>query len=57
MDTVIPKPSLDHSHRTSPRTRSEPVPLTLSVRRPDKACDSDPLAGEGRRLPAAIRVG
>jgi radical SAM protein with 4Fe4S-binding SPASM domain len=56
MDTIIPKPSLDHSHRTSPRTTSEPVPLTHSVRRPDKACDSDPLAGEGRRLPAGMRV-
>ena len=56
MDTVIPKPSLDHSHRTGPRQKDGPVPLTLSVRRPDKACDSDPLAGEGRRLPAGVRV-
>ena len=53
---VIPKPSLDHSHRTAPR-EGGPVPLTLSVRRPDRACDSDPLAGEGTRLPAGIRVG
>ena len=59
MDTVIPKPSLDHSHRTSPQKKDAggPVPLTLSVRRPDRACDSDPLAGEGTRLPAGIRVG
>jgi mycofactocin radical SAM maturase len=32
-----PKPSLDHSHRK--------VPVTLSVRRPDRACDENPLAG------------
>src|SRR6185312_1923239 len=32
-----PKPSLDHSHRT--------VPVTLSARRPDRACDENPLAG------------
>jgi radical SAM protein with 4Fe4S-binding SPASM domain len=58
MDTVIPKPSLDHSHRKTRGERKDggPVPLTLSVRRPDKACDSDPLAGEGRRLPAGVRV-
>jgi hypothetical protein len=56
MDTVVPKPSLDHSHRTKPR-EGGPVPLTLSVRRPDRACDSDPLAGEGTRLPAGIRAG
>jgi mycofactocin radical SAM maturase len=31
-----PKPSLDHSHRVS---------VTLSRRRPDRACDENPLAG------------
>ena len=62
MSTVIPKPSLDHSHRGKKKDAAAgPVPLTLSVRRdpergPDKACDSDPLAGEGRRLPAGVRV-
>ncbi len=34
-----PKPSLDHSHRT------KPVPITLSRRPPDRACDENPLAG------------
>jgi mycofactocin radical SAM maturase len=37
-----PKPSLDHSHRTAPR--SGPVPVTIG-RRPDRACDASPLAG------------
>jgi mycofactocin radical SAM maturase len=33
-----PKPSLDHSHRT------RPVPITIG-RRPERACDENPLAG------------
>jgi mycofactocin radical SAM maturase len=33
-----PRPALDHSHRT------KPVPLTLSVRRPDRACDENPVS-------------
>jgi len=32
-----PKPSLDHSHRK--------VAVTLTTRRPDRACDENPLAG------------
>jgi [mycofactocin precursor peptide]-tyrosine decarboxylase / 3-amino-5-[(4-hydroxyphenyl)methyl]-4,4-dimethylpyrrolidin-2-one synthase len=46
--TAAPRPSGDHSHRTSPR---HPVPVTLSTRRPDpgqppvSACNADPLAG------------
>jgi mycofactocin radical SAM maturase len=40
--TDVPKPSLDHSHRKAPRQK---VSLTLSRRRPDKACDESPLAG------------
>jgi mycofactocin radical SAM maturase len=40
-----PRPTGDHSHRTSPRTSSRPVPLTLSTRPPDRACDENPLAG------------
>ncbi len=40
---AAPKPSLDHSHRGG--VKGGPVPLTLSVRRPDKACDESPLAG------------
>jgi len=36
-----PKPSQDHSHRTA-----KPVPVTIGRRRPpDRACDSNPLAG------------
>ncbi|MBN9739626.1 mycofactocin radical SAM maturase [Amycolatopsis sp. A1MSW2902] len=39
----VPKPSLDHSHRTRKR---EPVPVTIGIRRPpDRACDENPLAG------------
>ncbi len=60
MDTVIPKPSLDHSHRGKKKTGQHadrgPVPLQLSVRRPDRTCDSDPTAGEAQRIPAAVRV-
>jgi mycofactocin radical SAM maturase len=38
-NATAPKPSLDHSHR------ARPVPVTLSVRRPDRACDENPLTG------------
>ncbi|MCW2598454.1 MAG: Radical domain protein, partial [Frankiales bacterium] len=41
--TAVPKPTGDHSHRAG--VRGGPVPLTLSVRRPDKICDESPLAG------------
>jgi mycofactocin biosynthetic radical S-adenosylmethionine protein MftC len=38
-----PKPSEDHSHRTSPRTA---VPVTIGRRRPpERGCDESPLAG------------
>jgi len=40
---AAPKPSLDHSHKGG--VRGGPVPVTISVRRPDKACDENPLAG------------
>ncbi|MGH3170051.1 MAG: mycofactocin radical SAM maturase, partial [Trebonia sp.] len=30
----VPKPSADHSHRTSPAPRSAPVPVTITRRRP-----------------------
>jgi mycofactocin radical SAM maturase len=39
---ALPKPSGDHSHKGG--VRGGPVPLTLSVRRPDKICDESPLA-------------
>lgn len=38
-----PSPIGDHSHRGG--VRGGPVPLTLSMRRPDKACDENPLVG------------
>jgi mycofactocin radical SAM maturase len=37
--TPAPRPSGDHSHRT------QPVPLTISRRPPDPACNESPLAG------------
>ena len=42
-----PRPSGDHSHRTSPsRPRSGPVPVTIAPRRPPAHdCDESPLAG------------
>ncbi|GAB2478201.1 radical SAM/SPASM domain-containing protein [Jatrophihabitans fulvus] len=36
---AAPKPSLDHSHRTT----RKPVPVSLTARRPDRACDESPL--------------
>ena len=49
---VLPKPSGDHSHRTTraPRSGNGPVPLTLSRREdlvaaPVSACAENPLAG------------
>jgi mycofactocin radical SAM maturase len=36
---TAPRPSLDHSHRTGV------VPLTLSRRGPDRACEQNPLTG------------
>lgn len=36
-----PRPALDHSHRTRPG----PVPVTIGMRGPDRACDVGPLAG------------
>jgi hypothetical protein len=37
----VPKPSLDHS-------RPGAVPVTLQRRRPDRACDENPLTPSGR---------
>jgi radical SAM protein with 4Fe4S-binding SPASM domain len=49
-DAAPPKPSLDHSHRSTPRSR--PVPVTIGrftpggpARRPVSACEENPLAG------------
>jgi mycofactocin radical SAM maturase len=40
-----PKPSGDHSHRTRPAVPTGPVPVTISRRPPDPACNGSPLAG------------
>ena len=39
---AAPKPSLDHSHKGG--VRGGPVPVQISRRRPDKACDENPLS-------------
>jgi hypothetical protein len=44
---VVPRSEVDHS-RSAPRnsrTPKGPVALTLSARKPDRACDESPLAG------------
>jgi mycofactocin radical SAM maturase len=42
---AAPRPSVDHSHRTSPRSGGR-VPVTISRRRPPSHdCDESPLAG------------
>jgi mycofactocin radical SAM maturase len=43
MPGAAPRPSLDHSHTGG--VRGGPVPLTLSLRRPDRGCDESPLVG------------
>jgi hypothetical protein len=41
-----PRSSVDHSHRTAPRAKGGPVPVTIAVRRPPSHdCDESPLAG------------
>ena len=39
---TAPKPSLDHSHKGG--VRGGPVPVQIGRRRPDKACDENPLS-------------
>jgi mycofactocin radical SAM maturase len=59
-DGALPKPEGDHSHRISPpRPRtSKPVPITLTMRRPDRppvsACAVDPLAGVDLPVPHQV---
>jgi hypothetical protein len=51
-DTVPPKPSLDHSRLNGSRSRSvgegpseqTAVTVAFTPRRPDRACDENPLA-------------
>jgi hypothetical protein len=43
---AVPRPSVDHSHRTSPSSPRPPVPVTIAPRRPPSHdCDESPLAG------------
>ncbi|MEU6128085.1 mycofactocin radical SAM maturase [Saccharopolyspora sp. NPDC047091] len=48
---AVPKPDKDHSHRTAPRHREEPVAVGIGwgppdeQPPPDRACDTSPLAG------------
>ena len=46
IDTVLPKPSVDQSHRGRKRGGGPgtPIPLTLVTRPPSRACDENPLA-------------
>jgi mycofactocin radical SAM maturase len=65
VEGVVPKPSLDHSHknplRSQQKNKKKPVALTLGVRPvtgvvsapPARGCDEDPLAGFD---PAALGV-
>jgi mycofactocin biosynthetic radical S-adenosylmethionine protein MftC len=42
----VPRPSVDHSHRTTRAPRSAPVPVSITPRRPPAHdCDESPLAG------------
>jgi hypothetical protein len=40
---AVPRSDVDHS-RSAPRNSRRPVPVTIG-RRPDKACETSPLAG------------
>ena len=47
---TVPRPSVDHSHRTAPRAAPRaaggPVPVSITPRRPPAHdCDESPLAG------------
>jgi mycofactocin radical SAM maturase len=54
-DLGVPKPSVDHSHRTAPRSPSGPVPVTIGRRRPPTHdCDESPLAGFSPDAPITV---
>ena len=44
-DTLIPKSEVDHSRSAPRNSRGGPVPVSIGMRRPDKACETSPLAG------------
>jgi mycofactocin radical SAM maturase len=62
-DVAAPKPSLNHSHRTSPATKARvPVPVVIGLRPaagvidapPVTACQESPLAGFDPRVAASV---
>jgi mycofactocin radical SAM maturase len=42
----LPKSEVDHS-RSAPRKTRGPVPVTIGIGRPDRACETSPIAGFG----------
>ncbi|MGI9002861.1 MAG: mycofactocin radical SAM maturase, partial [Pseudonocardia sp.] len=42
--TSIPRSDVDHS-RSAPRSVRGPVPVSIGLGRPDRACDESPLTG------------
>jgi [mycofactocin precursor peptide]-tyrosine decarboxylase / 3-amino-5-[(4-hydroxyphenyl)methyl]-4,4-dimethylpyrrolidin-2-one synthase len=57
----VPRPSVDHSHRTAPSRPAQgaaggPVPVSIARRRPPAHdCDESPLAGFEASSPAGLR--
>ena len=41
----LPKSDVDHSRSAPRNSRGGPVPVSIGMRRPDKACETSPLAG------------
>ena len=41
----LPKSGVDHSRSAPRNSRGGPVPVSIGMRRPDKACETSPLAG------------
>jgi radical SAM protein with 4Fe4S-binding SPASM domain len=42
----LPRSNVDHS-RSTPRNTRGPVPVTIGIGRPDRACETSPVAGFG----------
>ena len=42
----LPRSNVDHS-RSTPRNTRGPVPVTIGIGRPDRACETSPIAGFG----------
>ena len=45
----LPKSDVDHSRSAPRNSRGGPVPVSIGRGRPDKACETSPLAGVRRR--------